>query len=182
MKRRDILKYTAYTTGAIISAPVISSLFSSCKAEDFTHINNYKPQFFSNDEFKFIKNIVDVILPKTESPSASEVGVHKVIDGMLAKVYKSSDKNEYRIKFNALKAYLSETDGDLLNKLENLSTSDEEEFKIQKIGLQNLKQQTIAYYLSTEEIGKKHLKYLPVPGEYIGCISLEETGGKAWAI
>jgi len=45
-----------------------------------------------------------------------------------------------------------------------------------------IRQQTISYYLSTEEINTKYLNYLPVPGKYQPCISLEEAGGKAWAI
>ena len=46
----------------------------------------------------------------------------------------------------------------------------------------DFKQQTIAFYLSSEEIGEKFLNYLPVPGEYIACISPDEVGGKAWSI
>ncbi len=45
-----------------------------------------------------------------------------------------------------------------------------------------VKQQTIAYYLASEEISTKYLNYLPVPGEYKACIPLSEVGGKAWAI
>lgn len=37
-------------------------------------------------------------------------------------------------------------------------------------------------YKTSEHIGKNVLEYLPVPGEYIGCDSLEKlTGGKAWS-
>ncbi len=45
-----------------------------------------------------------------------------------------------------------------------------------------LRQQTISYYLSSEEICTNYLNYLPVPGKYEPCITLEEAGGKAWAI
>jgi len=34
----------------------------------------------------------------------------------------------------------------------------------------------------TEEIATNYLNYLPVPGAYEGCITLESVGGKAWAI
>lgn len=46
----------------------------------------------------------------------------------------------------------------------------------------HIRQQTIAYFLSTEEICMNHLNYLPVPGKYEACISLASVGGKAWAI
>ena len=46
----------------------------------------------------------------------------------------------------------------------------------------NFKQQTVAYYLSTEEVATKFLTYLPVPGKYEACITVEEAGGKAWAL
>ncbi len=40
----------------------------------------------------------------------------------------------------------------------------------------------IILYLSTEEIGLNFLNYLPIPGPYESCISLEEVNGKAWAL
>jgi len=51
-----------------------------------------------------------------------------------------------------------------------------------KAALLDIKQQAVAYYLSTKEIATNYLNYLPIPGEYEPCISLESVNGKVWAI
>ena len=197
MKRREVLKYTALITGAAISAPLMTSLLSGCKPEEVENAVKYTPQFFTEKEFSVVKNLVDIILPKTDSPSASEVGVHRMIDHMIGKVYKKEDQTSFKQGFTALINHLTNTpaegkaDLDQLVKLDankklallkNLDNSDDELLKAVRDTYLDFKQQTVAYYLSTEEIGKNYLNYLPVPGKYEACISLEAAGGKAWAL
>ncbi len=45
-----------------------------------------------------------------------------------------------------------------------------------------LKSMALWGYFSSEEIGMKHLNYDPIPGEYRGCIPLDEVGGKNWSL
>ena len=199
MKRRAILKYTALATGAAVSAPLASVLLSGCKTEPVEH---YKPKFFQPEEFRLLKNLVDLILPKTDSPSAAEVGVHQVIDKMVGEVYNSKDKDEFRMNFTAFTEKLNsngflalkntEEKIDFLQKLElsenpppiesSEGKPDVKQPKSARDMLIELKQQTIAHYLTSEKIATDFLNYLPVPGAYQPCISLEEAGGKKWAI
>ncbi len=197
MKRRKILKYTALMTGSAVGAPLIATILSGCKSGTDTVVDLYEPTFFNEIEFSLIKNLVDVILPKTDSPSASEVGVHRTIDTMVGTVYKAEDKADYKKEITAFFEHLAPTlkdqDQDFsaflklgtdekLAALQTLSTTEDENLADAKNAFMNLRQQTVAYYLSTEEIGTKFLNYLPVPGEYEACITLESVGGKAWAI
>ncbi len=48
------------------------------------------PHFFDQEGHTILKATIDKILPKTESPSATEVGVYKIIDTMVGTVYKPS--------------------------------------------------------------------------------------------
>jgi hypothetical protein len=189
MKRREILKYTAWATGAAVSAPLMSTLITGCKTEGGSASANDALSFFSDDEFDTLMQVIDTILPKTDSPSATEVGVHETIDHMVGNVYNDEDRAAYRKGSNALLSYLNEgglfgkkssaEKLEILNHLEDNSSSTSAEIKA---AYMHLKQQAIAYYLTTEEIGTKFLNYLPVPGAYNGCISLAEAGGKAWAL
>jgi hypothetical protein len=185
MKRRTILQYTAYATGAVVGAPLVSVLLSGCQSEV---VGNYQPVFFNEEEFGLVKNLVDLILPKTDSPSATEVGVHQMIDNMVSKVYTVEQQTDFRKGFEALSKYLTEAGFEKMKAakqlalLQKLDVSTEDSLKAVQAAFLDFKQQTIAYYLSTEEIGMNYLNYLPVPGEYQPCISLEEAGGKAWAI
>ncbi len=188
MKRRDILKYTALATGAAVAAPLVSSLLAGCRPEAAADASDSALQFFSREEFSLVKELADLILPKTDSPSASDVGVHNMIDHMVGKVYPEKDREAYKNGFAALAGYLN-TSGfsklapdKKLNLLKELELSRADELKDTRQAFLDFKQQTVAYYLSSEEIGAKFLTYLPVPGKYEPCISLEEAGGKAWAL
>ncbi|MDN4500972.1 gluconate 2-dehydrogenase subunit 3 family protein [Alteromonadaceae bacterium BrNp21-10] len=191
MNRRQILKYAAMVTGTAICAPLTTAMLSGCT--DQTSIpptagSASAAQFFSADEFKLLTQLIDVILPKTDTPAASEVGVHLIIDNMFAKVYDP----EYQSKFTTLLAELNQhlQDKDFFSAskqqqvilLKALETVSEDQRNNAYWSYIDIKQQTVVFYLSTEEIAENHLNYLPIPGEYKPCVSLEELGGKAWAI
>ncbi|RLD77819.1 MAG: gluconate 2-dehydrogenase subunit 3 family protein, partial [Bacteroidetes bacterium] len=49
--------------------------------------------------------------------------------------------------------------------------------------LTNLRTMTIWAYKTSEKVGEEILAYDPIPGDFHGCISLEETTkGKAWSL
>lgn len=190
MKRRAILKYTALATGAALATPLMTTLLSGCQTDAVETNSGYQPQFFNKDEFGILKKLVDLILPKTDSPAASEVGVQNIIDTMVGTVYQKEEKISYQKGFKDLLAYLNGGQSDIknlgdklsLDALQKINDSTDEKLKAVKDSFLHLKQQTVAYYLSTEEIGKNYLNYLPVPGEYQACIQLADVGGKAWAL
>ncbi len=183
MKRREILKYTAYTTGAALSAPLVSSLLVGCQSEAAATQATEGLAFFSGSEMALVKQVANLILPKTDSPSATEVGVHEMIDHMVGNVYSEKERSDYKIGFQALTSLLGATKGDDLNGLiTQLNNGAEALPEAARKAFTSFKQQTIAYYLSSKEIGMNYLSYLPVPGDYEACISVEEAGGKAWAL
>jgi len=138
--------------------------------------------FFNDTDFEIAKDLIDLILPKTDSPSATEVGVHQIIDTMVGTVYKKEDKDAYQKRFSSLVRYLENESEDKIDLLKKLDKSSDEELVDARKAYLDLKQQTISYYLSTETIAKNYLNYLPIPGDYEACISLSDVGGKAWAI
>lgn len=180
MKRREVIKLVSLATGAALSIPLMSSLLVGCKTDIKKEDINYTLQFFSAKEFAKIKSIVNTILPKTDSPSATDVGVHKIIDDMVGNVYSADQQKSYKNELAILTQYLDSSSENELNALQSLIESSNNEDA--KSAFLNLKQQTIAYYLTTEEIAKNYLNYLPIPGKYEPCITLEEVGNKAWAL
>lgn len=40
----------------------------------------YKPKFFSDAELETVRLLVDLIIPRTDTPGASDAGVHRMID------------------------------------------------------------------------------------------------------
>ncbi len=193
MQRRTLLKYTALATGAAVSGPLLTILLSGCQTDPAIQDIDYKPVFFNDIEFSILRKVVDIILPETDSPAASAVGVHRIIDSMVGTVYKPEDRLDFKDGFSALLRQLNggaeegETFQGLAKNLsakqvEALHASDDPNASAAKSSLLGIKQQTVAYYLSTKEVATNFLNYLPVPGQYEACVKLADVGGKAWAL
>ena len=127
---------------------------------------------------------MDTILPETDSPSASQVGVDQTIDTIVGNVYSEEAQQDYQQKFSSLSEYLTNENFSNANEdgklaiLKKLEQSNEEA----RQAFFNIKEQTISYYLTSEEIGEKFLNYLPVQGAYEPCIDLASVGGKIWSL
>jgi hypothetical protein len=182
MKRRELIKLVTLATGSVLSASLLNSLLVGCKDVPSKYGGDYILQFFNEEDFLLVQSLMNTILPKTESPSATDVSVHQIMDTMIGTVYKPSERVAYKKRFLALKQFLKTSTEKQLVALQNLTESTNENDEIAKGALLDLKQQTIAYYLSTEKIAKNYLNYLPIPGQYKACISLDEVDGKAWAL
>ncbi len=193
MERRDILKYAASITGVAICAPLTTSLLVGCSSEKpismavAVPLADKKPAFFDQEAFKLLTQLMDVILPRTDTPSASDVEVSLIMDNMFNKVFEDDYRQDFLKRFVQLKDYLETQNFAISGPKEQLAvvktieaTPDNEKNSVFRSYI-DIKQQTISYYLATEEVAEKHLNYLPIPGGYTPCISLEEAGGKAWA-
>lgn len=78
MKRRSALKNMGMAFGYAAATPTLLSVLQSCK--DKAPYAEWTPTFFDKDKGYALAQMVDVILPKTETPSATEVNVHLFID------------------------------------------------------------------------------------------------------
>lgn len=193
MKRRRILRFTAYTAGAAIVAPLAVSLLSGCKGEQTVAIDldgDYTPDFFSDKEYQFIHDMADALLPKTDTLGAVDVGVPQMFDIMVGKVYKPEDQVTYKAKLGSLMSHvnakLKSTSTskitDIIGALDlELRNSEKNDTDIAEAYL-DIRSKAMGYYVGSEEVGTTLLNYLPVPGDFVPCIDLTEVGGKAWAL
>lgn len=197
MNRREILRYTAWITGSAVSASLASAILSGCSEQTPTQ-NSALPadtgtpsnilHFFTPEQFALVTLLVDTILPRTDSPSATEVKVHITLDSMLGQVFDSSYQARFKTWWLALENHLNQqtflqrSPAEQVGILQSLELNASEGAADAKKALVEFKQQTIAYYLSTEVVAKNFLNYLPVPGAYKPCISLDDVNNKAWAL
>jgi hypothetical protein len=212
MNRREILRYTAYATGFAISAPLASVLLTGCKPDAEMMSPSFKPGFFSETEYEYITKMADVMLPKTDTPGAVEVGVPQMIDKVVGDIYGKKDQEKTR---KGIQALMQKMDADNPGGFSNMDANkaltylqnQDLKFKTGKVEITmsgedvpqeqivesdkasvksayfNLKSAIIGMYVQTEEVATTMLAYDPVPGEYIPCGDLQElTGGKAWAL
>ncbi len=197
MDRRKALKKTGLLAGAALATPSILSLLQACKSEPRL---TWKPEFFTHDEASTIGTLVDMILPRTDTPGALDVKVDVFIDKVIAQTYdeigQQNIRNEIAIfnkrcaeNFGAAFASLDES-----KKVEVLRAEEKSSGKFNPgvwgttIGTQepigfyrSMKSMAIWAYFTSGEIGEKVLNYDPIPGEYDGCKPLSEVGNR-WSL
>ena len=183
MKRRDALKNIGLSAGLIIGTPSIITLLNSCTTDQKT----WKPIFLSKDQAEILKNIVDIIIPKTETPSASEVNVIEFLDKYYKEVLDDERQKWLKGSYNSLVDLIktkfndnmtAEKYKDLLDNHMILSGDSDDLSEL----LKQIKSDTIWAYKTSEFVGENVLAYDPIPATYY-CGDLKElTGGKSWSL
>ena len=185
MDRREALRRTAFLMGGAISAPTIMGVLNGCTAKPTL---DWKPEFLTEDQGILITNVTEIIIPKTDTPGAKDVGVPGFIDRMMKDVYSKEDqekflaglkefdegaKSEYGDPFIALS---DEQQSAYVKKVhdEAIATGGERPFILK------VKELTLVGFFTSEPGATQVLQYIAVPGEYHGCLPLEEVG-KTWA-
>jgi hypothetical protein len=106
MNRRQILKYSAMLTGTALCAPLTTAMLAGCsKQVDMAKVSAEsvsKALYFNADAFTLLGQMMDAILPKTDTPSATEVGTDQVMDQLFAQVFEPEYKNKFMDNFVAL--------------------------------------------------------------------------------
>ena len=176
MERREAVIGISWIIKSAYLAPTVFTSLMSCKSEATNSNNNV----FSEDQDKLVRAIADTILPRTETPSASDVKVNLYLDLMLKKVYDDVYRGSFLIGLqqfdencvvNTSNRFfdLKEAEKlDYLNRLDAMAFAEEKaEFES---FYRRFKELVIAIYFATEEGVKQNLNYVPVPGPYKGNV------------
>ncbi len=192
MNRREAFKKIGLTTGFVVLTPSMMQLFQSCAKATPA----WSPVFLSVEQGMVLKRLADVFLPKSETPSASEVGVPEFIDRYFDEVYDLDEQKRVKMAFDLLIAEMkagSNVEVDALTEghykeildremlLDQANSNPSEPMSISEL-LNSLKWMTINGYRISEIVGEQILAYDPVPGTYL-CDDLQKlTKGKAWSL
>lgn len=194
MNRRKAIQNTSLVLGAAVGTPALLVLLNACKTKPRV---DWKPQFFTKEEASFISDLVDKILPRTDTPGALDVKVDVFLDKVFAEVYDKKGQDSIRTdmaKFNAdcqkshgaVFAKLSEAD-----KISVLKAAEKSSGKFGRgvwgkavtdegpVGFyRSIKSSAIWAYFTSEKMGRDVLNYDPVPGEYNGCLPVSDVGNR----
>jgi hypothetical protein len=144
--------------------------------------NPAKSTFFSSADLDRIALLVDLILPATDSPSASEARTHEFIDAAMSACATNKQQATFRAGLAALVAdgFDKASTQQRIALLQRRAVQDvalpydDSFFKI-------LKDYTLTGYFHSEIGATRALAYERVPGGYQGDIALTAEQ-KAWAI
>jgi hypothetical protein len=192
MDRREALRRTAWIMGGVISAPAIMGVLKGCTAKPTI---DWKPVFVSEDQGILIGQVADIIIPKTNTPGAKEVGVPGFIDLMLKDVYTKDEQDKYLASLKAFNEAAEKEHGDpfielsaetqtaFVKKLHDEVVKDKSEnAPAYKSFIMTTKELTMLGFFTSEVGATQVLQYVAVPGSYKGCLPLSEAGnGKTWA-
>lgn len=98
MERRSALKNMGMAFGYAVATPTLLSLLQSCK--DKPAFAEWTPSFLNKEQGYAMAQTLDVILPKTDTPSATEMNVHTFIDAYLDEVMPLEQRDFVIMKMN----------------------------------------------------------------------------------
>lgn len=97
MDRRRVLKNMGLSLGYVVATPTLLGLVQSCKSEPAI---TWTPEFLSQDQGAILTKLVDLILPKTDTPAASEVQVDVFIDKFANEVMEEKQQDLFTMSMN----------------------------------------------------------------------------------
>lgn len=119
MERRIALKNMGMALGLTVATPTLISLLQSCQGEPEM---SWIPIFFTPEQGAVLTQLVDIIIPKTDTPSASEVQVHVFLDRYVQEVSSKADQQLMIAGLNALITLARSSSGK--DKAINLTSED----------------------------------------------------------
>jgi hypothetical protein len=188
INRRDALRQTALILGYAVSASSVAGVMAGCQANT-SSASNWTPSIMAPPQADLVTAVAERILPKTaDSPGAKEVQVQQFVDAMLGEYMQPEEAEMFLrglddLTTRSMNAHgktfveLSDTEQDALLQELAAETSPQGPSFWRK-----MRELTILGYFSSEVVGKEHLKFDPIPGEYVGCIPLSDTGGVNWTL
>lgn len=171
MKRRIVVKNIALTIGASIVLPAWANAWNQNSLRD-NHFN-----IFSQENL--LAEIVETIIPKTNTPGAKELNVQQFIPKMVIDCYDKKAQTIYKNGFelvdknakNTFSKLFMECDGkqrlEILNNMSKSESQDEKSF------IQLVKGLTIKGYLNSEYVMTNLRIYEYAPARYHGCVPIK---------
>ncbi len=188
MDRREAIKRTAWIMGGAVSAPALLGILKGCTAKPTL---NWKPVFLTAEQGVLVSEVAEIIIPKTDTPGAKEVGVPGFIDQMVNECFTKEDQDKFLSGLKAFDDEAKKEHGDIFTDLD----AEQQVAYVKKVHdaavsaksddrpfILTLKELTMLGFFTSEVGATQVLQYNPVPGSYNGCVPLSEAGnGKTWA-
>lgn len=178
--------------GYAISAPVLAGVMKGCKASPELTFN---PVFLTPDQARLVSELAEIIIPKTDTPGAKDVGVPGFIDVMVKECFKPEDQELFTTGLKEFDEGAKSAKGDLFVDLSDedrvayvkqvhdeavTAMSNPENRDKPRPFVLTVKELTLVGFFTSQPGAEQVLQYEAVPGAYKGCIPLAEVG-KTWA-
>lgn len=175
MNRRNAIQSLGLVTTHALFPSILSGFIVSCtnRKEDQNELTNYEPTFFSESEFETLKEVIDLIIPATQTASASEVNTHHFLDEVFAKCLTKDQQELIKEGFSAFanEFNASNDKSALLAEIDQKAFANDDDYA----WFIPIKQYTLVGFFTSQEGETKASNYVPVPGDYKGDIPLDDS-------
>jgi gluconate 2-dehydrogenase gamma chain len=198
VNRREALKRVAWLMGGTVSASAILAIEKGYSAT--TSVES-KPAILRPPQVAIVSAVAEIMIPRTDTPGAIDVGVPGFIDLMLKDVYTQKDRERYLAgvaEFDAAaqgeqgKKFVeleSPQQAALVRKFHDAAVGEERRLHrphhadLQRPFILMTKELTLLGFFTSQVGATQVLQYVAVPGSYHACLPLEQAGnGKTWAV
>jgi len=200
MNRREALKQVAFLMGGAVSAYSILGIEQGYCA-DASRSAPARIGVLNDSQVKLVTRVADIMIPPTDTPGASDVGVPGFIDLMLGRVYPKTDRDRYLAGLAEFEA-AARAEGqpgftslkptqqvELVKKFHDAAVADERrrprgaDDHPHRPFILMTKELTLLGFFTSQVGATQVLQYAAVPGSFHACIPLAQAGnGKSWAV
>jgi gluconate 2-dehydrogenase gamma chain len=199
MNRRELIQRVALLMGGAISAPAVLGVLNGCSPKPSA---SWHPQFLSTAEGAIVEEVAELILPRTDTPGARDVGVPAFIDVILKDAYPAEDQARFVSGAKDFDAEAQRAHGKPFlelpqaQRLAFLQKVHDAAAVAERVQADNevppsqrkrpfvlmMKELTMLGFFVSKPGATQVLQYVAVPGGYQACIPIAQAGnGKQWA-
>ncbi len=173
MQRREALKGFATAVAGVVALPAW--------ATGWNGKNLPKQAFLTPAEDTLLAEVVETIIPVTDTPGAKELGVHRFVQTMVNDCYDQKAQESFKTGLAALdtfsqqifkKPFIAGTPQQRIYILEGTELSDD---PAKKAFFGMVKGLTIQGYMSSEYVMTNLTHYEMIPGRFHGCVPVKQS-------
>jgi hypothetical protein len=200
MNRREALQQVAFLMGGALSASSILGIEAGYCA-DAAPAAPARKSVFNVSQLQLVARVAEIIIPRTDTPGATDVGVPHFIDLMLGDVYAKKDRDRYLAGLAEFEA-AARSDGqsgfaslqptqqvELVQKFHDVAVAEERRRPRGKNDhphrpfILMTKELTLLGFFTSQVGATQVLQYAAVPGSWHACVPLAQAGnGRSWAV
>lgn len=164
MERRTVIKQMALLCASAMLLP------SCLKNKKSTNID-LKQLNVSAEQEELLAELVESIIPKTDSPGAKELGVHLFVLKMLDDCYTKENQERFLAGFEVFEGenFVDRSRAQRIKLLNEIMESKSTENNLQYF-LKEVRKQTIKGYQQSEYVMTELKPYILVPGKFRGSV------------
>jgi gluconate 2-dehydrogenase gamma chain len=197
LTRREALKRVAWLMGGTVSA---SAILATQKGYSVTTPAGRKPSILTPPQMSIVSAVSEILIPRTDTPGAIDVGVPRFIDLMLEDVCTQKDREHYLAGLADFDAAAHTEQGKeflalepthqvaLVRRFHDAAVIEDQRAARLREDLQRpfilmTKELTLLGFFTSRAGATQVLQYVAVPGSYHACLPVEQAGnGKTWAV